>query len=475
VKPGIRLDNTLMYNALDAEIADMDRWQPRVGAAWDITGSGNHVLRMSAGRFMDPTTLNIASFASGVPIENYIEYGTLEYYCNASRGDWCTVEDLPASLQALAFDWTGWDGRTTTVINNRGETLSSPARTLTESGLGELMAPYSDQFILAYEMQLAPQVAMEVTYVNKESGDLIEDTCIGNTWAYGEGEFPDLDDPATWTVGSQCDSYLLSNWEGIFHRKYEGYIASFEARKSWGHFVFSYTYADSYGNHETDASWSYARGDGDWFPVNFYNLDGKLSDNRDHRVKLNGYLLLPKRWTIGYDGFWSSPGYQSITSSCTSFKNAPSRRSTADQMAELGIDPATLAYCTSPDGVDLGSYTIYHSPRGSLETKSVWQLDLQVSKAFKIGGAELEGIATVYNLFGQEWDASFNSTAFRQETEQDPVTGEINALVYQDDDPSAPYYDEYYGADSSPVLVPIGAPRTWYDPRRYEIGIRIEF
>jgi hypothetical protein len=135
-----------------------------------------------------------------------------------------------------------------------------------------------------------------------------------------------------------------------------------------------------------------------------------------------------------------------------------------------------MAYCSTLDGYSFGTaYDINHTPRGSYETKSEWQLDLQVTKGFKVAGMELEGILTVYNLFGQEWDASFNSTAFRQETEQDPVTGEINALVYQDDDPSAPYYDEYYGADNSPVLVPIGAPRTWYDPRRYEIGIRIEF
>ena len=474
IKPGIRLDNVALTNHPGEEIADMDRWQPRLGVAWDILGNARHVIRASGGRFMDPTALSIPSFASGV-VQTYHDYNTLEYYCNLSRGLWCDVDSVPGSFPDPIY-WTAWNGQEYVLFDNYGSpTIYDPAQTLDQAGLGHLEAPYAEEIIVAYETQLSSQTSIELTYVNKSTHDLIEDTCIGNTWAYGEGEFPDLDDPATWTVGSQCDSYLLSNWEGIFHRKYEGYIASFEARKSWGHFVFSYTYADSYGNHETDASWSYARGDGDWFPVNFYNLDGKLSDNRDHRVKLNGYLLLPKRWTIGYDGFWSSPGYQSVTSSCTSFKNAPARRSTADQMAELGIDPATLAYCTSPDGVDLGSYTIYHSPRGSLETKSVWQLDLQVSKAFKIGGAELEGIATVYNLFGQEWDASFNSTAFRQETEQDPVTGEINALVYQDDDPSAPYYDEYYGADNSPVLVPIGAPRTWYDPRRYEIGIRIEF
>jgi hypothetical protein len=98
-----------------------------------------------------------------------------------------------------------------------------------------------------------------------------------------------------------------------------------------------------------------------------------------------------------------------------------------------------------------------------------------VTKGFQIAGMELEGILTVYNLFGQEWDSTFNSTAFRQDTEPDPETGFPISLVYQDDDPNLPYYDEYYGEDSSPVLVPIGAADSYYDPRRYEIGVRIEF
>ena len=475
LKPGIRLDQTLMYNALDAEIADMERWQPRLGAAWDINGTGRHVVRLSAGRFMDPTTLNIASFASGVPgVESYVEYGTLEYYCNASRGNWCTVEDLPASLQALAFDWTGWDGRTTTVIDNRGETLSSPARTLTESGLGELKAPYSEQLILAYETQVAPQVALEVTYVDKSSKDLIEDTCIGNTWAYGQGEFPSLDDPSTWTTASTCGDWLIVNMP-TYERTYQAGIVKFEARKSWGQVVASYTYSESKGNNESGPR-HYAYGDGDFFPVNFYNHYGWLTDQRDHRVKLNGYFLLPYRFTIGYDGFWSSPGYQTITSTCSAFVAAPGRRSTADQMTALGIDPETVAYCGVPGTTAmLATYDVYHTPRGAVETKGVWQLDIQVTKGFQVGGMELEGILTVYNLFGQEWDEAFNSTAFRQATETDPETGRSTALVYQDDDPSAPYYDEYYGADRSPVLVPIGQPTSYWDPRRYEIGVRLEF
>jgi hypothetical protein len=473
IKPGIRLDRSILNNSLGDEIANMDRWQPRVGIAWDVTGNARHVIRASAGRFMDPTTLMIPGFASGAPLDNYIEYTTLEFYCNGTRGQWCDVDSLPANLRDLAFDWTTWNGQEYTLIDNRGETLSQPALTLTESGLGELQAPYVDELIVAYELQVAPQVSFEVTYVNKDGGDLIEDTCMGNSWAYGAGPFPSLDDPSTWTQAADCERWLIVNMP-IYKRTYEAGIFNFEARKKWGHLLFSYTRSESKGNNESGPR-HYAYGDGDVFPVNFYNIDGFLSDQRDHRVKLNGYFLLPHRWTIGYDASWSSPGLQTITSTCSSFAAAAGHRSTADQMASLGIDPATLQYCGSPSSAFVSGYDINHTPRGAYETKSVWQFDLQVMKGFRVGNFEIEGILTVYNLFGQEWDETFNTTAFRQDTEVDPETGRSIPLVYQNDDASAPYSDEYYGADNSPVLVPIGAPLTYWDPRRYEVGVRLEF
>jgi hypothetical protein len=238
--------------------------------------------------------------------------------------------------------------------------------------------------------------------------------------------------------------------------------------------VASYTYSNSEGNNESGPR-HYAYGAGDYFPINFYNHYGKLADHREHRLKLNGFFSLPKRWTIGYDAFWSSPGHATITSSCGAFSEAPGRRSTADQITELGIDLATLNYCSSPDGFRFGeNYDIYHTPRGGFETKSIWQVDVQISKGFRIGSAELEGILTIYNLFGNEFDRTFNTTAFRQKTEPDEAGFPVG-LTYQDDDPNAPYYDEYYGADNSPVLWDIGEPTDYWDPRRYEIGVRFEF
>jgi hypothetical protein len=260
----------------------------------------------------------------------------------------------------------------------------------------------------------------------------------------------------------------------FYFRDYEAGIVKFEARRGWGNIISSYTYAESTGNNESGPR-HYAYGDGDYFPVNFYNHEGNLGDHREHRFKINGFLTLPKRWIIGVDGYWSSPSHLTVNSTCTQFSAAPGRRSTADQMDALGIDPATIDYCTSPDGGNLGSYDIFHSERGALDTKSLYRLDLQVSKGFRVGSTEITGIFTILNVFGTELGTVFNSDAFRQDTMTDPETGFVEPLVYQDDDPNEPYYDEYYGADSSPVLIPVGEPTSFQQPRRYELGLRIEF
>jgi len=157
-------------------------------------------------------------------------------------------------------------------------------------------------------------------------------------------------------------------------------------------------------------------------------------------------------------------------SSCQAFRSAGEHRSTADQMAELGVDPSTVAYCTTPDGIDLNTFIIL-SEGGSLEwAKSEWRLDVQLSKGFRFRDLDVQAILTVYNLFSREWGTDLNTVAFLQETDADG-----NGLNYQDDDPTAPYYDQYYGADDSPVLAPIGEPLNYTEPRRYEIGVRIEF
>ena len=450
VKPGIRLDTMQLSNHVGDDIADMDRWQPRLGVAWDLFGNAKHVLRASGGRFMDPTALSIPSFASGVT-EIYHEYNTLEYYCN--QVGICEPDDPRLSRIGTPIPWTNWQGQQYYLIDNRSISVYEPAETVDQLGVGRLQAPYADELIFAYETQLFPQTSLELTYVKKKTEEMIEDTCRNNTWAWGDGAEPTLDNSSSWTTAAGCSGYAIVNMPG-FGREYTGYIAKFETRKEKFHVLLSYTWSESEGNTSNGAAQSYATALADFFPVHFVNQQGYLPDHREHRVKLNGYFLLPWDITLGIDGFYSSPGHATIAANCDVFANAFSNPNYAAQIAELGIDPNVLQYCYSGDGALLPT-TIYLRPRGDYTTKSIWQVDLQLSKTFKFGSVDLTGIVAVYNAFDNEADATFQTTPFVQarDANGDPVVD----------------------AQGFPVPIPIGTPTSYWLPRRYEVGLRLEF
>jgi len=252
-----------------------------------------------------------------------------------------------------------------------------------------------------------------------------------------------------------------------FYRDYEGVILQAETRRNRLHLLGSYTYSESEGNTANGAAQTYATALADFFPVHFYNREGYLPDHREHRVKLNGYYLFPHNWTVGFDGFFSSAGHQTIFSTCAALAGAGAanaRRSIVDQTADFDIDTDLVQYCSTSDGAALGTTDIFLHPRGSFETKSTWQLDIQASKTWNVKSVDITVVGTIYNLFDRELDLTFNSEAYLE-------TGE----EYQNVDPNEPYYDEYYGEDSSPVLRDIGEPLSYRLPRRYEVGFRIEF
>ncbi len=448
IKPGIRFDNVQLDNAVGETVADMDRWQPRLGVAWDIMGNAKYVARASWGRFMDPTALTIATFANGLT-DIYHEYDTMEFLCNA--GFPCDRDFLENIFATEGIDWTNGEGIEYVLFDTRGEFVYEPAQTLDQAGLGALETPYADELILAFEMQVAPETSFEITYVDKTTNQLIEDTCANNDWVWDSSvPAPSLDDPSTWTTGEGCTHYIITNHDYLY-RDYNALIGRFETRGDWWHGLFSWTHSDSKGNSESTASQSYARGEMDYYPVNFYNIDGYRGDHREDRLKLSGYVLLPASWTVGVDSYWSSAGHITTQSTCTNYEGA-----SQEALDFYGIGEEALAFCgAAPSG-----YTIFHEPRGNTVTKSTFNVDLSVTKAFTVGPTDMSLIFSIYNLFDRELDNTFNSTAFR-------VTTEDSGL-------GQPVYEN--GPDNDPTYyIPIGQPMSYRLPRRYELGFRVTF
>ncbi len=63
LKLGIRYDVAKYDTDNATQIADMSKWQPRIGAAWDLTGDAKNIVRANWGYFMSPNALTLPSFA----------------------------------------------------------------------------------------------------------------------------------------------------------------------------------------------------------------------------------------------------------------------------------------------------------------------------------------------------------------------------------------------------------------------------
>jgi len=397
LKLGIRYSLAAYDTTNGTEVADMSKWQPRVGVAWDLTGDAKNIIRANWGYFMSPNALSLPDFArTGIAPANL----WLSCSFNGFPADAC--QGFAAFLGGeWGMDPEGWDPNGWILV---------PANMFggePDQILPNLRAMYTETYSLAFEREIGRRAAVTLTYVDKTTYDMFEDTCNGN-WP----------DPS---AGSSCDYYLMANLPEL-SRDYAAYMIEFSTRTfDWLTLNASYTYSKSRGSQEYNQN---AGADFDYYPAHYDNRYGYLSDHRLHRFKLNGFFSIKGDWTIGFDGFYSS-----------AFTWEP-QANPANSLGEY--EGEMLPY------IPYGFYFV--EPRGSREADSLYQLDLQLSKGFRVGESlRLVLIGSVFNVFSNE-----QATA---------VCNSINNC-------GAP------GA-ADPIL--LGDATNWQIPRRYEIGFRVEF
>jgi hypothetical protein len=352
LKIGLRYDAVSYDDNQATEVAEMDKLQPRLGVAWDLTGNAKNVLRGSWGRFMHPASLVLPSWASTQQTEQSFWYsctGAVPLFLGipVSSAEECATAaaDLgfPYRLDNEGWDPYGW-------VLPPWETFGSEPSRVAPG----LRATYADELILAFEREVGNRSSIELSYVDKQTRDIFDDTCNGNV--------------PTPSADAECDYFLFANVPGL-ERDYEAFIVRYETRGlDWLTLLASYTYSTSKGSVGYT---QYAGSVADFYPWHFHNRYGYLSDHRRHRLKLNGFFILKGDWTVAFDGFWSSP-----------FTWAP---------YENRVDNPEVPY---------GSHLL--EPRGSREANNNYQLDLQLSKGFTIGRARLVLIGSVYNIFSDE-------------------------------------------------------------------------
>jgi hypothetical protein len=378
-KLGLRWDRST-YDNQTGEIADLSKLQPRVGIAWDLSGDGKTSLRASWGRFMHPGTTILATLTNqtNYPTEYWLSCSTLI----SADPDICAAFAESAGL-GYRSDPEGWDPAGW-FLDPGNIVASEPSQTV-----DDLRPGYSDQWLVAFERELFRRTSLELTYVNKAGEDGFDDTCNGN---YPE---PSAD--------AACDFYLVANLPEV-RWDYKAWMLRFESQvRDNLYLLASWVISDSMGSIDSNTG---ATGAFDFYPYHYVNRYGHLLDHSRHRVKLNGYWLLPYDFSVAVNGWWQSE-----------FRWTP-------------FDP------TVP-GMPYGS--VFVEPRGSGVGGSLHQLDLQLSKGFRIGPTRLVVLGTI-----------INATDSQNENE---VCENVNGC-------------------GDFVL---GEGTAWQQPRRYELGFRFEF
>ncbi len=346
LKFGLRHDQVAFENDIGDEVADLSKLQPRFGIAWDIGGDARTVARANWGRFMHPNALTLPSFArvNQFPTVRWISCSTFRAQLGANCRDAYPGEQTVGGLtfsnwiaDPVGFDPNGWFYNT---VFSSDPSRISP----------DLEATYADQWSIGIERELTRRTSIGLTYIDKETLDIFEDTCNGN-----------LPTPA---IGADCDYYVMANLPGLT-RDYSGFILDFESRfADWIHVLASYTNSESEGNVE------YTQNSGvafDIYPDHFENAYGYLSDHRRHRVKVNGYVDLPLDFTLAFEGFWSSTGVYAPTMASEEYGR------------------------------------IFTERRGSREANDRYGMDLQVSKGFRFWrDMRFELIGAVFNVLNDE-------------------------------------------------------------------------
>jgi len=344
LKLGLRWDQASWENDVGQEVAKLEMFQPRLGATWDITRDGRSILRASWGRFMHPSHLRLPRLAQEAA-EIYEYWGSCSILGSWDQESCFAIAQMVGfSPTAFRSDPAGWDpiGWFSMMTFGAEPTQVAP----------DLRATYANELILGFERELFRRTSLELSFIDKSTRDIFDDTCAGN--------YPSPE------IGADCSAMIIANIPEA-KRDYRAWILRFESRAlDRLHALVSYTYSDSKGS----IAWSVLDSvDFDEYPYHFDNRYGYLDNHQRHRFKLNGYALLPWKFDLAFSGIWASP-----------WRWTP-------------VD-------WTVDGMLRGFEMV--EPRGSREGSNETQLDLQLSKAFDVGRVRIKLIGAVINLLDSE-------------------------------------------------------------------------
>lgn len=337
---GMRYDEVSFRNDARVQIARQHVLAPRLGFALDLTGDAKTALRGSYGIFMSPNGLSLPFYTrtNSAPVFTYLPCSA--FFPNAAA---CRAGGPFGAAGYLASDPLHRDPLGYFEYNEMG---SSPE--IIQPGLKPTT---TTEYTVGIERELGNRTSVEVSYIHKKTNNIFEDTCAEN-----------VPSPTPDPNGTNCPIFEVANLPAA-KRDYEGVLLTLVSHPAdWLDLRASYVYSTSRGSIEYTQN---AGPDFDVYPTLFVNRYGYLSDDRRHRVRLDGYVRLPHDWSLGIQSTYSSPfPYSKVTPALGDLK--------------------------------------YLAPRGSFHGSGTYSANIEIRKGFALGTVKSSLIATVLNLLGTE-------------------------------------------------------------------------
>ena len=307
------------YTIDPMDVLSWTHFSPRVGFSFDVFGDGKTSVKGSWSR--------------------YNEYLMIQYYSLAnpnypSTGSWYWVDNN--------YDELPDPGDSFTNIYLPPDPFDYH---LEEEIDLDSTAPYTDEFTLGVETELARDFSVGVNFIYKNKKNLFEDVNdyeLGKEEAWkgyrpdspywekfefldpgDDGEFNTADDITSYCYAELADApdthYFLTNVVGSY-RKYTGLQFIFNKRMSnnW-QLLGSVVWSKAWGNLGGRYNASYGASGGFDTPNNWIYSDGRLDYDRPIVIKLQSTVILPYEFVLsGYFNHSSGPLYQFST--LTSFQ-----------------------------------------------------------------------------------------------------------------------------------------------------------
>lgn len=382
---GVRWDGNDGTDASGTKTVEDSRISPRLGASWDITGDGEWILNVGAGRYVAAVANTIgdggalggqptwAGFLYGGPT---IIAGTSEYPTNAdaleAMFDWFFNEYGGVSNGALRF-WADIPGISPKV----GDGLASP---------------YGDEYSIGITKRLGTKGVLRADYVRREYGDFYASEIVPNRFVV---------DP----IAGPIDIAVYQNEDDLLERTYDAVMVRADYRINDRFSVGgNYTWSSAEGNWEGETGGSGPVPSGileyqEYFDPSWFAPVGALNIDMEHKLQVWGL------WDI------ISTSRHNLNASLLLSYQSGQPYSAVGSVDTRGIvgDPADLGYAGSP-----GFVTYYYSDKGAFTTDDITRADLAINYSFFVNvfGSELEMFVQpeIINVTGEEGVIDVNTT-----------------------------------------------------------------